>query len=44
MTNTKYIARQASSTSLYNNVRAKLLKCCAKIYFDKQCFVKKSDP
>jgi len=40
MTNTKFIARQASSINLYNNVRAKLLKCCANIYFDKHVIPK----
>jgi len=41
MTNVKFIARQVSSTNLYKNVRSKLLKCCANIFFNKECLVKK---
>ena len=39
MANIKFIARQANSINLYRNVRFKVLKCCANIYFNKQCLV-----
>jgi len=44
MTNVKFVARQANSIKLYKNCRFKLLKCCANIYFNKQCLLKKGDP
>jgi len=37
MTNVKLLASQALLVSLYMNIRSKLLKCCANIYFNKQC-------
>jgi len=37
----KLVARQASSINLYKNVRCKLLKCCANVYFNKEHVVKK---
>jgi len=44
MTNVKFIARQANADNLYKNCRSKLLKCCANIYFNKQCLLKKVIP
>jgi len=35
---------QARSVSLYKNVRPKLLKCCANVYFNKQSLNKKLVP
>ena len=40
MTNVKFVARLANSVNLYKNCRSKLLKCCANIYFNKQCLLK----
>ena len=40
----KFVASQAKTIDPYNNTRSKLLKCCANIYFNKQCFVKKVIP
>jgi len=37
MTNIKFKVRQASSINLHKNLRSKLLKCCANIYFSKKC-------
>ena len=36
----KFIGRQANTIILYKNLRPKLLKCCANIYFNKQCLSK----
>jgi len=44
MENFKFIAGQASSINRYKNTRSKLLKCCANIYFNKQCLAKKIIP
>jgi hypothetical protein len=33
----KLIANQARIVNLYKNLRSKLLKCCANIYFNRQC-------
>ena len=44
MENFKFIAGQASSINQYKNTRSKLLKCCANIYFNKQCLAKKIIP
>ena len=44
MANIKFIANQAKTINLYKNIRSKLLKYCAKIYFNKQCLVKKVIP
>jgi len=44
MTNVKFIARQANSVNLYKKCRSRLLKCCANIYFNKQCLLKKVIP
>jgi len=32
----KFIASQARTVNLYKNLRSKLLKCCANIYFNKR--------
>jgi len=44
MANTKFIASQAKSINLYKNMRSKLLKYCAIIYFNKQCLAKRVIP
>jgi hypothetical protein len=44
MTNVKLLASQALLVSLYMNIRSKLLKCCANIYFNKQCITKRVIP
>jgi len=41
MTNVKLIASQAHLINQYKNIRSKLQKCCANIYFNKQCITKK---
>ena len=43
MTNVKLTACQAYPINLYKNLRSKLLKCCAKICFNKQCLTKKNE-
>jgi hypothetical protein len=40
----KFIATQARTVNLYKNLRSKLPKCCANIYFNRQCLRKKSIP
>jgi phosphotransferase system IIA component len=37
ITNVKLIASQARLVNQYENIRSKLQKCCANIYFNKQC-------
>jgi len=37
MENIKFIASEAKTVNLYKNIRSKLLKCNASIYFNKQC-------
>ena len=44
MTSVKLISRQANSVNLYKICRSKLLKCCANIYFNKQCLLQKVIP
>ena len=44
MTNVKLIASQAHLVNQYKNIRSKLQKCCANIYFNKQCITKKIIP
>jgi len=44
MTSLKFIASQAKSINRYKNLRTKLAKCCANIYFNKQCLIKKVIP
>ena len=40
----KILASQAQSISLYKDVRTKVMKCCANIYFNQQCLIKKVIP
>jgi len=44
MENIKFIVGQTSSISRYKNIISKLLKCCANIYFNRQCLAKKIIP
>ena len=37
-------ASQAHLVNQYKNIRSKLQKCCANIYFNKQCITKKIIP
>jgi len=37
MTSFKLLASQAQSINQYKNLRTKVAKCCANIYFNKQC-------
>jgi hypothetical protein len=38
------LASQARSINQYKNLRTKVMKCCANIYFNQQCLVKKIIP
>jgi mannitol/fructose-specific phosphotransferase system IIA component (Ntr-type) len=40
----KFVASQARTINQYKNIRTEVLKCCANIYFNKQCLVKKIVP
>jgi hypothetical protein len=40
----KFIASQAHTIFQYKNTRNKVLKCCAHIYFNKQCLNNKIIP
>jgi hypothetical protein len=40
----KLVTGQARTIFQYKNTRIKVLKCCANIYFNKQCLVKKITP
>ena len=40
----KVLASQAQSTNLYENIRTNVMKCCANIYFNRQCLIKKVVP
>ena len=42
--NVKVLACQAQSINPYKNLRTKTMKCCANIYFNKQCPNKKVFP
>ena len=44
MNNIKLLASQAHLVNRYKNTRSKLQKCCANIYFNKQCLAKKTVP
>ena len=44
MNNYKLLASQAQLINRYKNTRSKLQKCCANIYFNKQCLVKQITP
>ena len=40
----KTLATQAKSIDLHKNLRIKVMKCCANIYFNRQCLIKKATP
>jgi hypothetical protein len=40
----KLTACQAYSINLYRNIRTKIVKCCANIYFNQQCLIRKVIP
>jgi predicted RNase H-like nuclease (RuvC/YqgF family) len=40
----KTLASQAKSINSYKNLRTKVMKCCANIYFTRQCLIKKVIP
>jgi hypothetical protein len=40
----KFVASQARTIFQYKNTRIKVLKCCANIYLNKECLVKKVIP
>ena len=44
MASIKFIASQARTIFQYKNTRTKTLKCCANIYFNIQCLIKKCIP
>jgi len=37
MASIKFVACQARSIKHYKNLRTKMMKCCANIYFNRQC-------
>ena len=41
MASVNFMASQARSIYQYKNLRVKVLKCCADIFFDRQCLPKK---
>jgi hypothetical protein len=40
----KNLASQGHSVKLYKNLRTKVMKCCANIYFNRQCLNKNVIP
>jgi len=40
----KFLASQAHSINQYKNIRTNVLKCCANVYFNRQCLAKKIVP
>jgi len=40
----KRLASQAKSINLHKNLRTKVMKCSANIYFNRQCLIKKVTP
>jgi hypothetical protein len=40
----KTLATQDKSIDLHKNLRIKVMKCCANIYFNRQCLIKKATP
>ena len=40
----KILASQAHSVNLYKKLRTKVMKCCANIYFNRECLSKKIIP
>ena len=35
-----FVACQAHSINQYRNIRTKIMKCCANIYFNQQCLIR----
>jgi len=44
MARIKFLASQARSINQYKNIRTKVLKWWANIYFNRQCLIKKITP
>jgi len=44
MASIKFTVSQAKSINQYKNLRTKIMKCCANIYFNRQCLKKEIDP
>jgi len=44
MASLKFIASQARSIHQYKNLKIKVLKCCADIFFNRRCLTKKIVP
>ena len=44
MASIKILASKAKSINLYKNLRIKVTKWCANIYFNRQCLIKKVIP
>ena len=44
MASIKFTGSQARTIFQYKYTRTKVLKCCANIYFNKQCLIKKIVP
>jgi hypothetical protein len=44
MDHIKFIASQAKTINAYKNSKIKLMKCCANVYFNKQCIAQKITP
>jgi hypothetical protein len=40
----KFVACQAYSINQYRIIRTKIMKCCANIYFNQQCLIRKVIP
>jgi len=40
----KVLASQVQSINLHENIITKVMKCCANIYFNRQCLIKKVVP
>ena len=38
----KFNASQARTIFQYRNIKTKIMKCCANIYFNRQCFIRKA--
>ena len=44
MASIKFIASQARTVFQYKNTRIEVLKCCANVYFNKECLIKRIVP
>ena len=44
MARIKFLASQTHPINQYRYIRIKVLKCCAIIYFNRQCLIKKITP